>query len=75
MTAPIARIPDGTVNPNGDPIACTMFLLCMNEATLLIPHPVLDYVPSCERCATRLGYDSTDAPVAEIEFVEAERGS
>lgn len=70
----IARIPEDTYSPDGDPIPCTMFVLCANEATLLIPHPVLDYVPSCERCAVKLGYEiGDDLPVAEIEFVEVTR--
>ena len=70
----IARIPADTRRPDGEPIACVMFVLCMNEATLLIPHPVLDYVPSCQRCADRLGYDTSgELPVAKIEFEEVDR--
>lgn len=71
--APIARIPEGSTRPDGTPIPCTMFALCGNDATLLIPHPVLDYVPSCQRCADHLGYDTSGPlPIAQLEWTEQE---
>ena len=30
---------------------CNWFLKCTNEATVLIPHPLLGDVPACDRCA------------------------
>lgn len=72
--AAIARIPAGTVSPDGDPIPCVLFLLCTNDATVLLPHPILDATPACERCAVKLGYDlSGDLPDAEITFEEVSR--
>jgi hypothetical protein len=33
---------------------CEWFALCENEATKLIPHPILPDVPTCDRCAKRV---------------------
>lgn len=33
------------------PQKCEWFLLCENEATCKTPHPILKWVPTCERCA------------------------
>lgn len=38
-------------------VICSVFLLCNNPAVGTIRHPILDYVPSCERCANKLGHD------------------
>lgn len=65
----IACIPDDTRTPDGDPVHCVMFALCENTATLMLPHPILDATPACQRCADRLGYDSSgDLPPAEITW-------
>ena len=32
---------------------CQWFALCMNDAAVLVPHPVLGDVPTCHRCAQR----------------------
>lgn len=34
---------------------CQWFLLCDNPAAGVVVHPVLGFVPTCERCADRLG--------------------
>lgn len=33
---------------------CQVFLLCRNEATTTIPHPILGNVPACQRCADKM---------------------
>lgn len=33
---------------------CEWFLLCENEAIGVSPHPVLEFVPVCRRCADKL---------------------
>ena len=38
----------------GGPVLCGWFALCMNQATTTIHHPVLDYVPCCDRCAAKV---------------------
>lgn len=35
-------------------MTCEMFALCANDATGVVAHPILEYVPSCQRCADRL---------------------
>lgn len=40
---------------NGIPasaIMCGWFAMCRNDATHFEPHPVLTYVPACDRCPT-----------------------
>jgi len=32
---------------------CQWYALCINEATTVIPHPILGDVPTCERCANK----------------------
>lgn len=40
------------------PLACEWVLLCTNEATLRVPHPVITAgVPTCQRCADRHGLE------------------
>ena len=46
-------------------IACQAFALCENAATGVIAHPILDYVPCCERCARRL-----ESELIPAEFTE-----
>jgi len=41
---------------------CEVFALCENEATGTFPHPVLDKVPSCQRCADKLDKQLTPFP-------------
>lgn len=36
---------------------CSLFALCGNDAEGAVPHPVLEWVPACRRCATKLGFD------------------
>lgn len=48
-------------------VTCELFLLCENEATGVVEHPILGYVPGCKRCATKL--DAVLIP-AEFEIVE-----
>jgi hypothetical protein len=38
-------------------VTCQYFLKCKNDATCLVPHPVLEIVPSCDRCARITEYD------------------
>src|SRR3954469_12091660 len=40
-------------------MVCEWFALCENEATILVPHPVLDTVPCCDRCASKLDLKGT----------------
>lgn len=48
--------------------ACQWFALCDHPADGLVAHPVLDYVPTCTRCATRLALDLI--PLADILIEE-----
>jgi hypothetical protein len=32
---------------------CEYYLLCTNPATMLVSHPVLPPVPTCDRCAAK----------------------
>lgn len=36
---------------SGKIIGCEQFARCANDATALLPHPILTYVPTCDRCA------------------------
>lgn len=38
------------VNPDGQ-VMCAAFAACESPAEGVIAHPVLEYVPACERCA------------------------
>lgn len=43
---------------------CEWFLLCANEASVLVPHPILGEVPTCTRCVEKFdleGQPMTDA--------------
>lgn len=40
------------VTPEGK-VVCAWFALCDNEATGVVEHPVLEYVPTCQRCADK----------------------
>ena len=40
---------------DGRATACNYFALCSNEATGVVEHPVLGYVPTCRRCADTVG--------------------
>lgn len=42
---------DETITPEG--FACGQFLMCENEATCFIDHPILDWVPACDRCLAK----------------------
>ncbi len=46
------------VRPNGIDMmeqGCEWAVRCASEATQLIPHPILTYVPACDRCARNAG--------------------
>lgn len=62
--APIAAVID---LPNGEtvdgfraaaaagyPCRCEQFAACTNAATVVLAHPVLGAVPTCDRCAARV---------------------
>lgn len=34
---------------------CEWFLLCDNQAVGTVAHPILGSVPTCQRCANKLG--------------------
>jgi hypothetical protein len=36
-------------------VTCEWFALCDNEAAGVVSHPILGDVPTCERCAEKLG--------------------
>jgi hypothetical protein len=38
-------------NIGGMILGCEQFARCGDKATQLLPHPILTYVPSCDRCA------------------------
>ena len=42
-------------NDNGDlKVPCQAFVKCGNDAVQVMEHPILDYVPTCPRCHTKL---------------------
>lgn len=43
------------MNTATETVICEWFAMCDHEADRLIVHPILDDVPCCERCATKLG--------------------
>lgn len=49
-----------------EPITCAMFTMCHNNATLLVDVGVLGHLASCERCAAKLGHQTTDLELIEI---------
>lgn len=44
------------VTPEGD-VICGWFALCENVAIGVVAHPVLEYVPVCQRCADKCGLE------------------
>ena len=49
-------------------VTCEYFLNCKNEATCLIPHSTLKLVPSCNRCAKKVGFDPAElAHILEVK--------
>lgn len=38
-------------NVGGQVMDCDQFAKCRNKATQLLPHPIMTYVASCDRCA------------------------
>lgn len=36
---------------------CQYFALCENDAAGVTEHPVLEYVPTCQRCADMFGLE------------------
>jgi hypothetical protein len=42
---------------------CEYFAGCFNQAAGVVTHPILKYVPCCQRCADRLGMT-----ILEVEF-------
>lgn len=42
------------INEETGLVMCGWFALCENEANGVVAHPILEYVPTCERCATKL---------------------
>lgn len=49
-----------------EPGRCRWFLLCENEATTTVAHPVLGSVPCCGRCAARATGDGSEANEGRI---------
>lgn len=45
------------VNTTTGEVICEWFALCDNVAHGVVEHPVLGYVPICERCAEKCGLD------------------
>ena len=41
------------------PNECQWFARCTNPPTGLVSHPVLEFVPTCQRCADKLGLTFT----------------
>lgn len=41
---------DFQVNGVASPVECQWFAHCFNDATHVISHPVLDWVPACNYC-------------------------
>lgn len=37
-------------------VSCEWFLRCDRDAVTLVPHPILTYVPTCDRCEGRAVY-------------------
>jgi hypothetical protein len=51
---------------------CEWFLRCTREATVLVRHPVLGLVPTCETCVAILGLQrDVEAPVAPTASASA----
>lgn len=42
----------------GGPVPCGWFALCENTATTTAPHPILGWIPVCQRCAERISNDN-----------------
>ena len=51
-------------------MTCEYFALCDHEAAGYTWHPVLSYVPTCERCAARFDLELLTA--AERDALDAE---
>lgn len=49
----LIKINDSQISGNvgGMILSCEQFANCDNKASQLMPHPILTYVPSCDRCA------------------------
>lgn len=44
------------------PILCEWFLLCDHPADGFVQHPVLGYVPTCERCTKNMELSFAECP-------------
>jgi hypothetical protein len=42
-------------------VQCEYFALCVRDAAGVVAHPVLTWVPTCERCAARFGLEVVEA--------------
>jgi hypothetical protein len=58
-----------TASPEPDAPTCEWFALCANPAEGLLPHPVLDWVPTCSRCADKINRIDPDAGVVLHRYV------
>lgn len=46
-------------NYEGEPVACVYFALCDRSADGVVPIGFLDPIPTCQRCADKVGADLT----------------
>ena len=57
----MSTVPAGFIKIDASRFECAVFALCDRSAVGFYPHPILGPVPSCKRCADRLGYVLGDA--------------
>ena len=58
---------EGSVTPDTElVVVCGWFAACANPAVGIVSHPILKYVPVCQRCADRLGPDLIPAEFQQV---------